>query len=272
MNLERRAKDLVLATWSLSGGFQAKRLSRTYNLPDGFDRIYFWHIRKTAGTSLNRAFLALGGEAVEPLHLRLQNSLNKRVFSGGKVIVGHNRYLIRQGRYYYAFSHQPMHALKLPPRTFAITCLRDPVQRVLSHYRMLAGLRREKSNIPSVRLHGYKAEGTIGDYLRLTPRHELLQQIYMFSQSLDPAEAARKIASCNVVLHTETFSDDLARLAEALQQPLQTRHDRKSPDDIPFDEADLAQLREAMQPEYDMLEHLRVIVPASNPRAIGTGR
>lgn len=261
MDVQRLVKDTVLAMRSLKGGAEAARLANNYQIPGGYDRIYHWHIRKTAGTSLNRAMLGLGGGDVEALHLALQKSKNKRVFSHGRVFVGHNRYLIQQGRYYYAFSHQPMHVLKLPPRTFMVTVLRDPVKRVLSHYRMLVGLRREGSNAPAATIHGHKAAGTLGHYLDATPQHELLQQLYHFSESLDPSEAAGNIGRLQMVLRTENFAEDVKRLGTALGVELPARHDRRSPEDVPIESDDLERLRELLEPEYVMFRMIQAQRP-----------
>lgn len=256
MPIPRPVKDLILATWALSGGRTARRLADTYQLPGGYERVYFYHIRKTAGTSLNRAFIALGSDDVPAAHLRLQQSWNKRIIVDGKVIVGHNRYLIQQGRYFYAFSHHPWDELVLPPKTFRITCLRDPVRRAVSHYTMLAGLVRRQAVTRSTSAEQHWAAGTLSDFIDQAPREHLLRQLYMFSARLDVNEAADRLRQCSYILHTEQFEADVSALGRQLNLPLQPRRERVSPPGIDVDDEGLKRLRELLQPEYELLARL----------------
>jgi hypothetical protein len=64
-------------------------------------------------------------------------------FSGnGLIFVRGDAALIEKGDYFFASSHTPLPLLDLPPRTFTITILRDPVSRVLSYYRYLRWARQ----------------------------------------------------------------------------------------------------------------------------------
>lgn len=253
--VSRRVKNAILATWSLAGGPEARRLSQSYELPGGYKRIYFYHIRKTAGTSLNRAFIALGADDVPAVHLRLQQSWNKRIVVDGKVIVGHNRYLIQQGHYYYGFSHHPWDELVLPPQTFTVTCLRDPVRRAISHYRMLVG--RIGAVTRSTAAERHWAEGTLSDFVdRASPEH-LMRQLYMFSTRMDIDEAEHRIRQCSAILYTEQFEEGVEALARQLQLPLQCRRERVSPAEVELDPVGVERLRDYLQPEYELLSRLQ---------------
>ena len=85
-----------------------------YNIMYGFRRIYFYHTRKTGGTSLNHIFLSLGGEKSETVYERIIQKPNHRIIINDKVFVAWNRWFIQQGHYFYAFSHIPHHELRLP--------------------------------------------------------------------------------------------------------------------------------------------------------------
>jgi len=112
-----------------------RRVAARTTLPTGHDRVYCYHIRKTAGTSLGMAFLGLGGDASA-----LYAELHKRgrwIDANGVLCVRSDRHLLAEGFYLMGSSHREAWNTALPPNTFRLTCLRDPVARVLSHYRML---------------------------------------------------------------------------------------------------------------------------------------
>ena len=54
--------------------------------PEDYRRIYFYHVRKAAGTSLNHAMLSLGGEDGQDVYRRMHESY--RLISGDKIFVG----------------------------------------------------------------------------------------------------------------------------------------------------------------------------------------
>jgi len=111
-----------------------RRLARTFELPDGNRRIYCYHVRKTAGTSLYLSFMALGGEDPMDVWRRITTSRLPRTVSGGYSFVSNSRRLLAEGAYFYGRSHRAAADQPLPPRTFTVTVLRDPVQRVHSYF------------------------------------------------------------------------------------------------------------------------------------------
>jgi hypothetical protein len=257
-------------------------------------RIYHFHVRKSAGTSMNAAFWSLGG---------LSGAEDWKEREGeGLRYVRHDAGLIEKGEYFFACSHIPAHVLRLPPDTFSLTILRDPAARVISYYRYLVWARSGLGQgmdpyIDEVRDEGAFLEGsaryalaqlrpervraesavdTLGlgqflsrwarlpfparsfeGFLARVPPRKLLTQLHMFSRRLDPAEAAEKILSCDFVCFTESFSDDLARLGSALGLPLEVRRDRQTPGSVELTERERELLRARLQPEYRMLELVR---------------
>lgn len=231
-----------------------------------YRRVYHFHVRKTAGTSLNAAFWALGG-----LDLRAMADRQEAEGNGLRFVRGNPR-LIEAGDYFYANSHQPAHALTLPPDTYTITILRDPAARVLSYYRYLLWARRNpdareeepfidevvaESSFLDRRFSLRRREASFRDFLDRAPAEHLLAQLHMFSASFDPAEAAAKALACSATCFTETYGDDLRRIAAELRLELPEMRERGFGEKVELDEAERELLRERLAPEYAMIERIR---------------
>jgi len=102
-----------------------------------YDRIYNFHIRKTGGKSVLFMFMANECQDYYKKYEELYTNIDHRIIINNKVFALWHPIILQQGNYYYGASHIPYHSLKLPDRTFTITCLSDPVDRIISHYKML---------------------------------------------------------------------------------------------------------------------------------------
>ena len=243
-----------------------------------FRRIYHLHIRKSAGTSLNVAFWKLC-ENTEAEGLRgrgyMLGPCRLPGLPGKLVFARHDGRLLQEGTYHVGYSHQPAWALDLPDDTFTVTIVRDPVRRLQSYYRYLLWVRREYGRAPDALRHAEpswqdllveaEALGPIGSeslrhVLDRASAQHVMSQLWMFSEALDPAEAVERLRTCSAVLRTEHFAEDLAALGSRLGLPLHRFYERgydyaglPEPDG-----ADLRAAREALEPEYVMLDRLSV--------------
>lgn len=231
-----------------------------------YRRIYHYHIRKTAGTSLNTAFWSLAGLDLASMGRRA------RLLKGPYVFVRHDRTLIEQGHYFYANSHRPAHALTLPPDTFTVTILRDPTARLLSYYRYLLWAQHDPAagqQEPFLReLQRDLAwlGSSLGDFLQRAPREHLQRQLFMFSAAFDPEEALERLLACSAVCITEQFSDGLARLAHRTSLPLQAQHARRTSTKLALQPEDVALVSEALGPEIEWFDRARrALSPAHVP-------
>ena len=202
-------------------------------------------------------FLALGGERGEEVYTRLLESRNHIQISGPRVYVGWDKYLIEKGVYFFAFSHLPAHRLRLPTQTFTVTCLRDPVQRILSHYRMLLEYKLNKVPHPCMKVEGKWLGDGIDAFIRNVPDEHLLNQVFMFSKSIDPVEALDRIMSCDHVIFTEDFANGVEKLGDKLHLGLKPIHTRKTDITVDIKEHHLDALQERLKPEVDMYNTLR---------------
>ena len=203
------------------------RSAYTYDIGDGFKRIYHYHVRKTAGSSLNTAFWSLAGSDMHSLGHR------KIVVERGLIFVRNHRRAFGRGNYFYANSHYPAHSLRLPPETFTITILRSPVDRVLSFHRYLRWVlsdsqaRKKEPSWRSVSREAKWLGSSFNDFLDQLPRQHLMPQLYMFSKNYIVDEAIERAMSCSAVLFTEQFSRGLTDLGSRLGIPLKEKHERR---------------------------------------------
>lgn len=220
-------------------------------------RIYLYHVRKTGGTSLVVSLLSQGGEDGAAVYRRLWQRRIGRAISGERVFVGWRRSLIEAGNYHFAFSHLPAHALALPPQTFTLSCLRDPLQRVLSHYYMLVAAAAVGGAAPALERELRWLGADFDAFLDALPREHLLNQLYMFSRSFEVEQAHECLRGIDCVLLTERLEQGVSELSRRLALPIAPRHQRRGrafaggarQEPSP---AALERLRELLEPEYQL--------------------
>lgn len=237
--------------------FWAKRYTK-HQFLNGFKRIYFFHIRKCGGTSLNKMFLALSDNSPHQLYKQLVDAPGHMIISKNIVYVGWNKKLINKGDYFYAFSHLPLHKLQLPPKTFTITCFRDPVTRVISHYNMLLFYKYNNINHPCMKIEEKWLGNSFSDFLHNIPKKHLLNQLYMFSKNFDINEALRNIEkSVCYYFFTEEFTKGIIELNQVLDFKLVPLHERQSRQPLMICKKDKELLKDKLKKEYDMIKVLK---------------
>ncbi len=225
------------------------------SLPDGYERIYLFHIRKTGGTSLVRSFLALGGEDPAAVEKRIAVAPVSRAKSGGFVFS-----TIPASAYFFAWSHTAEHRLRLREGTFTIALFRDPVSRVVSYYRYLV----EGDSDPGMAWRVQPderqlASGGFDEFINRVPSELLLNQLYMFSRSLDVSEAAEKVMACSAILTIEDYAQGLERLGQRLGLALRMRRERVTRGgEFAITGEQHGRLRERLALEYEMMSRLGI--------------
>jgi hypothetical protein len=233
-----------------------RKLAKNYRFPDGSRRVYCHHIRKTAGTSLFVSFLSLGGEDPMEVWRRVNSTRLLRTTSGEYAFASMNPHVLREGAYFYGQSHRSAELQELPPSTFTVTILRDPVRRVHSLFDYLvAGDEPGHPGTIGADERAWAQDG-FDAFLERVPRRHLQNQLWMFSRRMDVAEAAARISACSSVLFTEDFAQSLPRLGERLGLDLPVLRIRVTGNRSELTEEQLERLRQRLQPEYDLLGRL----------------
>lgn len=241
----------------LPGDALAARRSARALSPSGFRRVYLFHVRKTAGTSLAMSFLALGGEDPRAVFARMATRPHT-TRSRGRVFVHHERALLQQGHYLFGWSHHPWWYLKLPPATFTVTVLREPLERLVSLYAYLADARSDEGlPFPAPAEDRKWAEGGFSAFLDRVPANAALNQLHTFSESRCPEEAAERIRGLDAYFFTANYRQGLSSLVRRLGLPLVERTERASVATVGLSGAELARARDVVADEYRLLDLLR---------------
>lgn len=219
--------------------------------------IYHLHVRKTAGTTINFAFLSNTGlPDVESFYERLAAKENHRLIANNHVFVGWNKPLINEGCFSYAFSHHPMHQLDFKQKPFLFTCLRDPVKRVISLYNMMKLYQIEGVDHPAVYKDGDWLGSSFDDFLTRIPKDHLLNQLYMFSENFDPNEAYDNLMALDKILFTEDLADGLRDLEGIVDWKLPISNQKTYSYKSEIGPSEIAKLKERLIPEYKLLEKI----------------
>ena len=233
-----------------------RRMAEEFALPDGSRRVYCYHVRKTAGTSLFLSFLALGGEDPIAVWRRITASRLQRTTSAAYSYASNDRDVLAEGAYFFGRSHHRYVDQPLPAGTFTVTILRDPVERARSYYDYLVA--GDDPGMPGrvSRRQRLLVRDGFDAFLDRVPATGLLTQLAMFSEGLDLSEAADRIAGCSSVFFTEDFAAGLARLGRRLDLPLVPYRARVTSGRTELTERQLERLHARLEPEYELLRRL----------------
>ena len=258
MGVSSYIRKSILAKTLFKENLTCARIASTYALKGGYKRIYHYHVKKTGGTSLNYSILSMNGYDGQKLYQKLCNRGLPRLIFNDIIFSAWSKSMIQKGDYFFGFSHIPAHKLRLPPKTFTFTCLRDPVKRVISHYKMIMEYKLYGVRHGRMWVEAKWFDKDFGDFLKGIPKRHLLRQLYMFSRNYNPTEACDFILNCNHLMLTENFSAGLENLSKKLQIMLKPLHIRKTSVEIDVKQSEIDHLRDRLDPEYQLLDQLQL--------------
>jgi hypothetical protein len=233
-----------------------KYLYKPGNIKSKYNKIYHYHTRKTGGTSLNFSFLSTTAADPRDIYTKLVYSVDNRCLFKGKVFIGWNYSLIERTDYYYAWTHQAFHEIKIPKDNFTLTVVRNPAKRVFSFYNHLLNQKKDRLSLPTIAKEVKWLGSSFTNFLDNIPKKELLRQLYMFSKSYNIKEAYRSITNLSHIIFTEKFDDGIKELSNKLDIELRPLHIRKSKTTVVLSDSEKRTLNKLLEPEiqlYDML-------------------
>jgi len=220
-------------------------------------KIYFYHIRKTGGSSINYSLLSGLGNP-EVLYKELSQKLI--INANGKNVIGWNVEKLNKESYFYGFSHNPFEQIVTLKNTYTITVLRDPFERITSHYKMLKMFEITKSQHPVMKTEGLWIEKGVQSFINQIPKEHLLRQLYMFSTNYSVLEAMKNVNKISKVISIKSInsfiSNDLSEISKMELKPIYRNESKYS---LTVEESEMLELlKPRLEPEYELLDKLNL--------------
>ncbi len=198
------------------------------HLPKDIDRVYHLHIRKSAGTSINSAFWGLENFSLDTVR-------REPIILGKKYsFVRYSKELIEKGNYLFASAHFAQWELNFKPNTFTFTMFRDPYKRLVSLYKYYCwvtqvdddlGFKLDPSFFVLKKQHNLLNK-SFKDFIDNLSDKYLLNQLFMFSQSLQIDEGLKNLKKVDKVYFLDNFDGAVKDLSETLNLSLNIRNER----------------------------------------------
>jgi hypothetical protein len=148
--------------------------------------------------------------------------------------------------------------LSLPGETFIFAAFRDPIQRVVSHYRMLVQYIAAGIDKPFMALERDWVGDSFDDFLDRLQHERLLNQLWMLTPDFEVSSAMDTVRDLDHVLVLDRLPEGVAILGSRLGLELPVRHDR--PSSVPFalSKSNQERLARLVQPEQHLLDQVRL--------------
>jgi hypothetical protein len=236
---------------AIGDGQRKIRLSKSILEEGNASPIYHIHIRKTGGTSLNHALITEVFNADSEVVInQLREVGDHRLIIDNKVLVGWSKRSLNRGYFHFGYSHVAVEDLNLDPSCYTFTCLRDPIDRLHSHYKMLRGYLENDIMIPCVPIEGPWATGSFLEFVQRMPRQHRENQLYTFSKSFDVDAAISRLGQCNRILLFDQLDQDSKFLSKDLNLALNLPSKNVSLSKLNLTPQDKMSVREIVSDEY----------------------
>ena len=218
--------------------------------------IYLSHVRKTGGTSLNFSFFALATSDPKTTWMKMREDGSEIVDVGNYRFVTRNKEFIESGRYSYAHSHIPLHELNLREDVFTVCSIRDPVERIRSHYRMVSSYLANGVQKKWLETEKTWISESVVDFCRNMPKERREAQLRCFSKDGNVAEAVEVATSVDHLFDFQKFEQSLGTLGQKLGVKMSVFHQRKTTKDS-VTEDELSELSELLIEEITFYNSMK---------------
>ncbi len=212
-----------------------------------YNSIYYFHILKAGGTSINFAFIRFFfNKKYKEAYAKISSSvLNRIVSPKKKVVIGWNRFSINHFNFSYAWSHQPYKNLNLKSSTFKFVIFRDPSERIISYYKEF--LQNKKH--PAFKKFKNKNIKGIIEFINLLPKSIICNQLYIFSKKFNLDEAKKNLNNLNLILFQKDLKknkySDFKKFLNISK--LKFKHERKSKISLNLNKKEKEQIRKKVK-------------------------
>jgi hypothetical protein len=220
-------------------------------------KFYHFHIRKTGGTSLNESFFSLNSSQVDIVSENIRQSNSKIINLNEKKYVGANFEELCKNEYFYGFSHYPSHKFSPENDVFTMVILRDPIERIISHYKMIVeNIESQKRRI-WLETERKWVSGGFFEFLTTIPKEKLLNQLYTFSENFNINEATENILNINHVIFNDNYEIGISNLCKKTGLNLDIYHSNKSNYTFDLDPNEKENLKELFMAEFQLINNLK---------------
>lgn len=229
-----------------------------------FPSFYFIHIRKTGGTYFSYAMLSNSDFSGEETYRKIVESEDHAVLLRGKRYIGWNVDLARNCKFFYCFSHLPFYNLNLSNRKIIyLTVLRDPIDRIVSHYKMLMAMKDAPVKHPCFETEGEWLGNSFMNFISNIPTSHLMNQLWMFSHNFHIDEGIENISKVDHVYYLSNIDMGLKHLSNKYELNIAPPKKivRKSEYVFTPSESDLDYLRRKIRPEIEFYNEVKELKP-----------
>ena len=226
-----------------------------------YSRIYHFHIRKCGGTSLNTAFSKFPNGNSNNYQIVASQNENKAIFNNFP-IVGWNLRHLKRGDFWYGFSHIEFERIfPLKKNTFTFSFLRDPIDRLLSHYNMIKDWEINNSSHPAFEKEGRWLGNSFSEFLEKIPKQHLQNQLFMFSNNFDINTALKNLKTIDFVGLVGRDEEKLLNyFREVFDINLDYFHTRKSKFNYKVDKKEMNLLINKLEDEIIFFEKAKLYI------------
>lgn len=233
------------------------------NLIMNFDEIkrkniLFYHIRKTGGTSINYSFFSLVSHNPNEVYNQIRKSDSKSLQLDGIVFQGPNLSKLNEGGFTYGYSHFPYEDIVLKDdKLFEFTVFRDPLERIISHYKML--LRYKNIGVQKWWLANELdwLGNSFFDFFENLPKERKFNQLYTFNKQYNIKSALENVNRLDYYFFFENYNEGLEKLSYLLELNLNERNDKKSKSIFSLTPLEKIEYRKKLNIEYQFLNTLK---------------
>lgn len=192
-----------------------------------YSRFLFLHNRKTGGTSFNEGLSKFFNYSNKDIDQFLDINRGNYFIKDFSIFMGGNLDLINKNEFHIATTHLPAHALNIKDDTFTFTILREPVERFISHYKMLKQMIECNSNHGCLKEERFYYDDCIVKCALKMPINHRHAQLFSFSKEMNIKSAINRLNNLTIFDTIENYNFCIKYINEEFKWKIPVLHSRK---------------------------------------------